>query len=252
VDAIGIERSAFNPVLDRIAEAFNAGGIATVDHLPMLRDPEGHRVQIRFDARNLRAEQWLRQHSADLVTGIVADQKNAIRTALSEGLSRGQNPRVTALDIVGRVDRAIGARTGGLIGLTAQQSQAVANARQRLNAGTSQSLREYLTLARRDRRFDKTVLAAIESEKPIPADMITRIVGRYSDRLLQLRGEVIGKHETFMALATSKREAFAQAIDSGAVSRQAVRKTWRHFASEHPRMQHIEMAGNESASTSRS
>lgn len=243
VEAIGVERGAFNPMLDKIAEAFNAGGTITADNLPVLRDPEGHRVSVRFDVRNLRAESILRQHSAELVTGIVEDQRTTIRDVLAEGLARGQNPRVTALDIVGRVSRATGTRTGGLVGLSAPQAAAVQNARQRLATGTPEALREYLALERRDRRFDKTVLAAIRDEKPIPADMRERMVGRYADRLLQLRGDVLAQNETHHAIFAGKHEAFEQAIEAGKVDASAVTKTWRHFPSDHPRMQHIEMAG---------
>lgn len=243
VEAIGVERGAFNPVLDKIAEAFNAGGTITADNLPVLRDPEGHRVSVRFDVRNLRAESILRQHSSELVTGIVEDQRASIRDALADGLARGQNPRVTALDIVGRVSRATGTRTGGLLGLSAPQAAAVQNARQRLATGTPEALREYLALERRDRRFDKTVLAAIDSGKPIPADMRERMVGRYADRLLQLRGEVLAQNETHHAIFAGKHEAFEQAIEAGKVDASAVTKTWRHFPSDHPRMQHVQMAG---------
>lgn len=243
VEAIGIERGAFNPMLDKIAEAFNAGGTITADNLPVLRDPEGHRVSVRFDVRNLRAESILRLHSSELVTGIVEDQRATIRDALADGLARGQNPRVTALDIVGRVSRATGTRTGGLVGLSAPQAAAVQNARQRLAMGTPEALREYLALERRDRRFDKTVLAAIDSGKPIPADMRERMVGRYADRLLQLRGEVLAQNETHHAIFAGKHEAFEQAIEAGKVDASAVTKTWRHFPSDHPRMQHVQMAG---------
>ena len=125
VDAIGIERGAFNPLLDKIAEAFNAGGITTADNFPALHDPEGHRVSVRFDVRNLRAETYLRQHGADLVTGIVDEQRAMVRDALASGLAKGQNPRTTALDVVGRVSRATGSRVGGRIGLSAPQAAAV-------------------------------------------------------------------------------------------------------------------------------
>lgn len=243
VEAIGLEPAAFDGMLDRIAEAYNAGGNLAVDQMPVLRDPEGHRVSLRFSVRNIRAETFLKSHSSALVTGILDDQRTAIRAALSEGLARGANPKTVGLDIVGRVSRATGTRTGGLLGLSAPQAAAVQNARQRLATGTPEALREYLALERRDRRFDKTVLAAIDSGKPIPADMRERMVGRYADRLLQLRGEVLAQNETHVAIFAGKHEAFEQAIEAGKVDASAVTKTWRHFPSDHPRMQHVQMAG---------
>lgn len=241
VDAIGIERGAFNPLLDKIAEAFNAGGTTTADNFPTLRDPEGHRVSVRFDVRNLRAGSFLRSHSSALVTGIVEEQRSSVRQALAAGLSRGQNPRVTALDIVGRLDRAAGMRTGGLLGLSGPQVAAVENARQRLATGTPEALREYLALNRRDRRFDKTVLAAIKDEKPIPADMQTRMLGRYADRLLQLRGETIARTETLTALNSSHTEAMQQAIDAGKVNVSAVTSVWHSAHDDRVRDTHRAM-----------
>ena len=243
VDAIGIERGAFNPVLDDLQRAFNAGGNSAADNLPALRGPEGHRVSIRFDARNLRAEAWLRQHSAALVTNIVEDQRSAIRAALTSGLARGANPKTVALDIVGRLDRAAGSRVGGLIGLTGQQSSAVALARQELSSGEIGAMRNYLARARRDRRFDKTVLAAIEVEKPIPAEMVTRITGRYADRLLQLRGEVLARTETLTALNRASVEAMNQAIDTGAINAGVVTKVWRTARDNRVRDSHAELDG---------
>lgn len=246
IDALHIERQAFNPVLDRIAEAYNAGGNVTADNLA-LRSPEGRRVVFRFDVRNPAAEQWLRDHSSQLVTNIVEDQRQGIRAALAEGLSIGANPRSTALNIVGRISKVTGTRSGGIIGLTASQSGYVANARAELLSGDPAMLRAYLVRGRRSKgpggAFDKAVARAIDAQTPLPADMVGKMLAGYSNKLLQLRGEVIGQHETALSLFGARNEAFRQAIASGHVAAQDVTKTWRHFPSEHPRMQHIEMAG---------
>ena len=63
--------------------------------------------------RNVAAEEWLRAHSATLVSNIIADQQAAICAALSEGLTgAGSNPTRSALDIVGRVNRVTGKGEG--------------------------------------------------------------------------------------------------------------------------------------------
>jgi hypothetical protein len=237
IAALHIERHAFNPVLDKIAEAYNVGGVLTADNLP-LREPTGHRLVFRFDVRNPAAEQWLREHSSQLVTNIVDDQRSAVRAALTEGLSLGANPRSTALDIIGRTSRVSGRREGGIIGLTGQQSQAVSNARQRLLSGDPTQMREYLGLTRRDKRFDKTVLAAIEAEKPVPADMVARITGRYADRLLQLRGETLARTETMTALNVAADQAMDQAIAAGHVSAAEVIDIWHSAGDDRVRHTH--------------
>src|SRR4051812_7245298 len=56
LDALNLERAAFSRVETAIATAYNAGGTAMVGHMPTLRDAQGAKIIVRFDARNLRAE----------------------------------------------------------------------------------------------------------------------------------------------------------------------------------------------------
>ncbi|TPN90148.1 head morphogenesis protein [Mesorhizobium sp. B1-1-5] len=243
INAMHLDPAAFRPLDEAIRAAFNGGGVATVEGMPTLRDPSGHRIVVRWDARNLAAEQWLQAHSAQLVTGIVQDQQNAIKTALETGLARGDNPTKTAVTVVGRVSAVTGRREGGIIGLTGPQSSFVATARDELLSGDPAQMRNYLERTRRDKRFDKTVAKAIADGKPVPAAMVDRITGRYADSLLKLRADTIGLHETFAALGASKDIAFRQQIEKGTLQAQHVTKGWKHTPQEHGRMQHIAMQG---------
>lgn len=243
IAAMHLDEAAFRPLDEAIRQAFNGGGVAAIEQMPALRDPEGHQIVIRWDARNVYAEEWLRLHSSTLITNIIADQREAVREALEEGLARGDNPTRSALNVVGRVSRVTGKREGGILGLTAQQSQYVASARQELLSSDRAALRNYLGRGRRDNRFDRTVIKALKDEKPIPLDVVNRITGRYADGLLKLRGDTIALHETFEALGASKDIAFRQQIEAGRVQAQNITKTWRRTPQEHPRVQHIEMHG---------
>ncbi|MER8959306.1 Hsp20/alpha crystallin family protein [Mesorhizobium sp. M0701] len=240
---MNLDEAAFRPLDEAIRQTFNGGGVATVEQMPALRDPSGFQVVLRWDVRNLAAETWLREHSAQLVTDIVADQQVAIRAALETSLARGDNPTRTAVDVVGRVSRVTGQREGGIIGLTAQQSHYVENARQELSSGDPEAIRNYLQRGRRDKRFDRTVAKALREGRPLPRDMVDRTTARYSDGLLKLRADTIGLHETFAALGASKDIAFQQAIAKGAVRADAITKGWKHTPQEHPRVQHLAMQG---------
>lgn len=243
INAMHLDADAFGQLERAIADAYNDGGSATVGNLPRLTDPNGARVVFRFAIRNPEAEAWLRQHSSTLVTRIVDDQREAIRTAFTEGLSQGLNPRVSALNVVGRVSRVSNRREGGVIGLTAQQERFVANARQELSSGDPEAIANYLTRGRRDKRFDRTVAKAIKEGKPIPPEMVTKITGRYADGLLALRGEAIGMNETMTALAKSRHDAIAQQISAAKLAAQDVRKVWKHTPQERPRLRHVAMNG---------
>lgn len=243
IEALHLQPEAFAPLQDAIARAYGAGGQAAVLSMPPLKDYTGANVVIRFDGRNIRAETWLREHSAQLVTNIVADQREAIRTAATAGMARGENPTATALNIVGRVSKATGQREGGIIGLTAQQAGFVENARAQLASGDPAAMRAYLERGRRDRRFDRSVLKAIREGKQVPAEIAEKAVKTYGNRLLQLRGDQLGLNEAFASLAAAKHEGFVQAVESGKVAADSVTKKWRHFPSESPRVEHIVIAG---------
>jgi hypothetical protein len=242
IGALHIEREAFGSLETSIARAYEGGGVWMAEDL-RLRDPEGHRVVFRFAVRNPEAEQWLREHSAQLVTRILDDQRVGIQVALAEGLSRGENSRVTALDIVGRVNRVTGRREGGVIGLTAPQERFVAWAKQELSSGDPDQLRHYLTRERRDKRLDAIVHRAIRDGKPVAAEDVSRIIGRYSERLLALRGEMLARSETMMALGQSRNEAMRQAIAAGKVSSDLVTKHWRSAGDNRVRHTHRVLNG---------
>jgi hypothetical protein len=242
LEALHIDPAAYNEMLDRIRDAHTAGGQSAADTFPK-RKPDGTALVMRFDGRNPRAEAWLSGHSSDLVTRIVSDQRAAVRASLTASMERGDNPRRAALDIVGRVNRVTGKRDGGVLGLSAPQEQFVRSARDELASADPTGLRHYLTRKRRDRRFDRTITKAIREGVAPPKEIAAKALTAYERRLLQLRGETIGRVETMTALQTSKREAFQQAIDSGKVNESDVRKAWRSAGDGRVRDTHIMLNG---------
>jgi hypothetical protein len=241
--AVHLDPAAFKDLDGAISGSFNAGGSATAGNLPILRDAGGGLVIVRFDGRNIEAENILRTQSSNLVTNIIEDQRTMLRNTLTSGMEAGSNPRTVALDIVGRYNRLTGQREGGFIGLTAAQQQTVAKLSAGLLSGDEQALRDYLTLARRDKRFDRAVLKALEEGKPLDKPTIDRIVSRYKDGLLKLRGETIGRTEALSSLHNAQNEAIRQAILSGAVKPEQVRRIWRSAADDRVRESHRFMNG---------
>ena len=299
IDALAINREAYREFEDELAKAYSDGGAAALNELGIVRSAQGQRLNIRFNARDLEAERFIREHSSQLVTRIVDDQREAIRQAMQERLSEGDNPRTTALDIVGRVDRRTQRRTGGIVGLSAPQERYIANARRELAEGqygayfqrerrdrrfdatirraeregralTRQEIdrisgrdsspqelyianarRElaegqygaYFQRERRDRRFDATIRRAEREGRALTRQEIERISGRYSDRLLQLRGETIARTETLTGLRAAQYEAAKQLVASGKVPRNAVRLVWRATFDGRTRDSHATLHG---------
>lgn len=254
--ALGINAARFAELTEQVRNAYLAGGRYGAATMPVLRmDPTmivagGYtpatrqaRISARFDMRNPRAEQWLAEHSSRLVREIVADQRNLIRLALTAGMEAGRNPRETALDIVGRM--AGGRRQGGLVGLTEAQGRWVVNARRALASGNPAEMASYFDRARRDKRLDGIVRRAIAAGQPVSEADIERIVGRYSDRLLALRGEMIARTESITAFASGRDEAVVQAVEAGGAKPENVRKVWRATMDSRTRDAHAELNGTE-------
>ena len=252
-DELGLDSPRFSDLTEEIRKVYAAGGkegVMELAGMPSQRGPRGairlpgSKIQISFDLRNQRAETWLRNQSSRMVTELVADQRNAIRIAVSEGTLLGNGPRQTALDIVGRIGPN-GRRSGGIVGLTSQQTQFVANARSQLLSGNAADMRDYLGRARRDKRFDSIVNKAIKEGKAVAGADVDRIMGRYSDRLLQLRGENIARTEALAAFNEAREEAFRQAVDTGLVKPHNVRKTWSATMDGRTRDSHADLNGVE-------
>lgn len=242
VRAVSMARGFFAPLDSALTGSWIAGGQAAVAAFPVIAQA-GARLAIRFDGRNPRAEQWIAEQSSRLVTEITEDTRDGIRAYATNGMVDGRNPKSTALDIVGRINRVTGRREGGLVGLTSGQMRYVENARAELN--DPDRMADYLIRKRRDRRFDRTVAKAMREGKPLTSAEINRIVGRYSDRMLALRGETIARTETLQALNAARMEATEQLLETGAVTEAQITKVWRSASDGRVRDSHAALNGTE-------
>lgn len=222
IDALRLDESFFSPLNDGVRQALSAGGNISLTGLRIKDPTHGDSFILGFDGRHTRAEQWVRDRSSDLITEIVEDQRTMAREQIKAGLEAGRNPKQTALDIVGRTNRATGKREGGFIGLTSQQAAWVRNAEaqlQNLDAA-------YFTRGKRDKRYDATVRKAIKDGKPLSEADVQKIAGRYKERLLKYRADVIARTESLNAMRAGAYEGYQQLIDSGRVRADQITVTW--------------------------
>lgn len=223
VAAVELGEEFFAPLDRALDDAFYSGGVYQMSRLPKPKSTGSlPRLVVRFQGRNPRAERWARDRSSSLITGIVTDQRIAIREAVAAGLEAGRNPRSVALDIVGRMEG--NQRKGGIVGLSSVQAGYVQSARAELS--DPELMYRYFTRQRRDRRFDRTVYRARREGRGLTATEMKRVTGRYADRLLALRGETIARTEALTALSAGRYEALEQLVESGKLERSQIKLRW--------------------------
>jgi hypothetical protein len=231
INIAAIPRAMLFPMDAAIASTFVAGGQSIADMAP------GYAARFGFDGRATRAAAWASNHIGGLVQGIVDDQRDMLRSVISQQVFDGKGPRVAALEITGRGQP----RVGGFIGLNSVQAETVRNVAADLAALDSR----YFTRSLRDKRFDGIVRKAIKDGTPLSQVDIDRITARYADRALAYRGKVIARTESITALRAGRREGLEQAVEQGAVNPERVTRKWNATGDARTRIDHAEMDGQE-------
>jgi len=260
IDLLQLDQATFEPIEEQIRTAYRTGGITGAEQIGTIPTSTGTLV-MRFNMRAPAAEAWLASLSSRLITEVFDEQKQMVRERLTDALSRGVNPRQSALDLVGRVDRQTQKRTGGFIGLTKYQAGWVRNSQMDLELiGASQEEIEaafaranrklpedydpassYLSRTLRDKRFDGAVKKAAKNSSRLNQKQIGAAVSRYQDSALRYRGRMIARTESINALRAGQFEAMQQAIIKGEVDSQDVTKSWNATGDARTRLEHLQM-----------
>ena len=191
-------------------------------------------VAVSFDVSNVRAVRQIRNNQFRLIREFTDGQRDAVRSALLEGVADGLNPRQQA-----RAFRQS-------IGLTARQQQSVSNFRRLLTGGAEgQPLSEALRRQLRDGRSDRSILRAIRDSEALPAEQVDAMVDRYATRFRNYRAEVIGRTEALRAVHQGSEEMYAQAIELGQIDADAITRRWNTASDARVRDSHTRLAGLE-------
>ncbi len=237
--AVRIEPAAYGVYVEELRNAYNNGGITTVDNMPPLQNPQGERVVMRFDVRDLDAEEWISEHSSKHISEITEDLKQSVRDVLTKGLADGDNPKTTATRIAGKYNRETGERDGGILGLTRRQRQSIDNASVELDENPA----AYLERKLRNKRFDKYAREAMDG-KPIPADVKRKMLAALESRTAAKRAETVARTESMTTLHASQREAYEQAIKNGYARPEEIEREWSATSGSKPtRESHIALDG---------
>jgi hypothetical protein len=236
-----LERGRVNEALEQLQDAAEALGSAsnvafintgqsTADFL------QGAGVgRIVFDAVNPLAVSAMQAARLEMVREFSEEQLRATRLALVAGVTGGTGPREIARQF------------RESIGLTQRQTQAVFNYRRSLLAiGTDeQSAADVLSRELRDRRGDSQIRRALRESRPLPAAKVDWLVERYRARYVKFRAEVIGRTEALRAVHQGNEEAYRQAIASGKINADRIRRKWRTRLDGRERDTHLLLNGQE-------
>ncbi|GGZ21745.1 head morphogenesis protein [Asticcacaulis endophyticus] len=238
LEVLHISRASFGQLADVFALAFNQGGRLQTEFLPRLTQPNGLRAVVQWDVRNLRAEAVLAELSSSLITQVTEETIKAARVAITEGYAAGQGPSQIALSLAGRINRASNRREGGLVGMSAPQAEAATNMRERLLSGDPAEMRKVLDMKLRDKRFDASIRKAIDAEKPLSQADADKMVARYADKAIRMRGEMIARTETGNAVMAARHAAVWQAIEARGATELDVKRRWRAVGDDKTRHTH--------------
>lgn len=224
IRAANIQPAALNVLVRATEAAFEAGGTAELNSIA---------VKIVFDARHLRGEAQIRDNAANLIQGITDDTRAMLRTILTDGLARGQGALSTARQV----------KTW--IGITDNQAGYALNLQRKLETDPKALLAEFEAdgYKLRDARLDGIVRRAVKSGDPIAAKDIQTIVTAYKNRSIAWRAKSIARIETLSAINAGRFESYQQAVSSGKVSAQNIRKIWNTTMDGRERATHAALNG---------
>jgi len=219
---------------EALRSGFIGGGALVGPTLPKM--PRGG---FAFNGRHWRAEAWIKAVGGDLIQGIQDDSLAMVRSVITSAITEGKGAQVIARDLTGRM--VAGKRTGGFLGLTAQQADSIILGRSKLLSGDPTLMREYLDLKLRNKTYDAMINRAIANGGKLSVADADRIIEAHKVKALGFRGKTIARNEAFTAQAAGREEGYRQVLDRDDV--ESVSCRWQHNLSEFPRPDHLAMDG---------
>lgn len=184
-------------------------------------------LAIGFDPTHPRAAQLARVNRLSLVQQFTSEQRRATRAALAASFESG----------TGALAMARAFRNS--IGLHSQQIAWALSFERRLRALDP----KVLGMDLRDRRFDRTVRAAIQRGKTLTEPQIAQMTERYRARALMYRSEVIGRTEALRATSQAQHEAMLQMVEQTKMDPSRVIRQWNATRDDRVRDWHATMNG---------
>lgn len=229
--------TVFSTAAEDEAAQLKAATLPARRHLKLRKDDDDGEVTVDFDTANQQAVDAMRIELLGRIVEITDEQRQAILAALRNGIEDGINP----------VQMAKAFKSA--IGLTAYQTQIVDNYRTALeNVGTDDQERaKILGRALRDKRFDSSVLRAMNADQPLSPDAIDTMVDRYTSRFVDYRARTIARTEALGATNKAEADVWQSSIDNGTIDQSKITQTWLTAGDARVRDSHADMEGQTQA-----
>ena len=219
----------------REREAFVEAGENTAAFLDKVLDAgltkQAVEVGVRFDLTNQGAVDSIRDNKLRLIREFRQAQRDSVRSAMEPAIEEGLNPRVQAT------------RFRDSVSLTRRQSAAVDKYRALLENRDPAAFSRAL----RDKRFDPSLTRAIRNKTDLTPKQIDRMVGRYRERYVKYRSEVIGRTEALRSVNQASSNMYDQAVENGDLNPEGVVRTWLSTGDDRTRDSHIAANGQRRA-----
>ena len=198
-------------ILPPLTSTVHGTGLAALNATPALAELGGS-LRMKLNVVNPKTVQAVRTYGFNLIRQISDDTRDGIRAVVANAMEFGGHPYDQARQI------------RGLIGLTKNQANTVANFRRLLSEGNADALTREL----RDHRFNGTLRQALGADATIKLspEQINQQVQRYANRMLAARAENIARTETINAARLGTQAAWEQSTESGLLERHKVRQGW--------------------------
>ncbi len=215
LDILQIDADTLDPLRVELETAYVAGGQVAIATIPKDQNlPNGTKANIRFTGQREREAAQVRVRIDLLVGDINTDNENKLRVIIADAKERGINPRQSALDIVGRVNRDTGQREGGVLNLTSKDDATVRDVQRGLAGGDRDRFNSYFNLKSRNKSLDGLVRREFNAGK-VSADTLRKVRNGMTNGLLFERGRRFARTETLGAFGDGRDMAYQRIIESG-------------------------------------
>lgn len=218
MELLGVTRESMSAVLASITDTFIAAGLAQVNKIP-----KAIIGQASFGMGNQQVVDFLQARQYDLIKRITEEQRQVIRSILSDVATKRQNPMDAVKTMIG-TKGPTGKRIGSAVGLSEPQLEYVKNARAELSDPST--MRKYLQRTRRNKQLDRIVRKALKDGVPLAPEDIDRLTAAYTDRLLRLRAETIARTEHKSATEDARLASLRHMVESGKITEDQITRIW--------------------------